>query len=45
VPNRSYPPPSSVLAAADRVVSGIQDVTPELIGKLGDRGRDRSPGE
>jgi HAD superfamily hydrolase (TIGR01509 family) len=35
VPNRSYPPPGTVLAAAGRVVSSIQQVTPELIDELG----------
>lgn len=38
VPNRSYPPPRSVLAKADRVVTSIQEVTPELIDKLGTEG-------
>jgi HAD superfamily hydrolase (TIGR01509 family) len=35
VPNRCYPPPGDVLAAADCVVTSIQDVTPGLIDRLG----------
>jgi len=36
VPNREFPPPKEVLDMADRVVSGLDDLTVELLSGLDD---------